>query len=62
MVQLRDRRQVLDIRLAPLAETETRELIALRLNCQPEHLSDDLVARVHALLWWQPVLRRRDGA
>ena len=54
MVQLRDRRQVLDVRLAPLAESETRELIALRLNCQPEHLSDDLVARVHSLCGGNP--------
>ena len=54
MAQLRDRRQVLDIRLAPLAESETRELIALRLNCQPEELSDDLVARVHALCGGNP--------
>ena len=52
--QLRDRRQVLDIRLAPLVESETRELIGLRLNCQPEHLSDDLVARVHALCGGNP--------
>ena len=54
LAQLRDRRQVLDIRLAPLVEGETRELIALRLNCQPEHLSDDLVARVHALCGGNP--------
>jgi tetratricopeptide (TPR) repeat protein len=54
IVQLRDRRQVLDIRLAPLVEGETRELIALRLNCGPEHLSDDLVARVHALCGGNP--------
>ena len=54
MAQLRDRRQVLDIRLAPLVESETRELIALRLNCQPEDLSDDLVARVHALCGGNP--------
>ena len=54
MAQLRDRRQVLDIRLAPLVESETRELIALRLNCQPEELSDDLVARVHALCGGNP--------
>ena len=54
MVQLRDRRQVLDVRLAPLAESETRELIALRLNCQPEHLSNDLVARVHSLCGGNP--------
>ncbi len=54
LAQLRDRRQVLDVRLTPLSETETRELIALRLNCQPEHLSDDLVARVHALCGGNP--------
>ena len=54
MSQLRDRRQVLDIRLAPLVEGETRELIALRLNCRPEELSDDLVSRVHALCGGNP--------
>ncbi len=40
--------------LSPLAEGETRELIALRLNCRPEELSDDLVARVHELCGGNP--------
>ena len=54
MTQLRDRRQVLDIRLAPLIGSETRELIALRLNCPIEELSPDLVARVHAICGGNP--------
>ena len=37
-----------------MTEAETRELIALRLNCQPEELADDLVARVHALCGGNP--------
>jgi serine/threonine protein kinase/tetratricopeptide (TPR) repeat protein len=52
--QLREQRHVLEMRLAPLVAGETRELIALRLNCQPEELSDDLVARVHALCGGNP--------
>jgi tetratricopeptide (TPR) repeat protein len=49
LVQLREQRHLLELRLAPLTESETRELIALRLNCQTEELSDDLVVRVNAL-------------
>ncbi len=44
----------MELQLAPLAEAEARELIALRLNCRPEELSDDLVARVHALCGGNP--------
>ncbi len=40
--------------LAHLTEPETRELIALRLNGQPEELADDLVGRVHALCGGNP--------
>ncbi|MBI1325726.1 protein kinase [bacterium] len=54
MAQLRDRRQVHEIRLSLLVESETREMIALRLNCLPEELSDDLVARVHQLCGGNP--------
>ena len=54
MAPLRERQQVMELRLAPLAEGETRELIALRLNCRPEELSDDLVARVHELCGGNP--------
>jgi len=54
MAQLRERQQVMELTLAPLAEGETRELIALRLNCRPEELSDDLVARVHELCGGNP--------
>ncbi|MHC5537444.1 ATP-binding protein [Singulisphaera rosea] len=54
MVQPREHRQLLEIRLVPLVESETRELIALRLNCQPDELADDLVVRVHALCGGNP--------
>jgi predicted ATPase len=54
LAPLRERRQVMELHLAPLAEGETRELIALRLNCRPEALSDDLVARVHELCGGNP--------
>ena len=40
--------------LGPLTEGEARELIALRLNCRPEELSDDLVARVQQLCGGNP--------
>ncbi len=51
---LRERRQVMELHIAPLAEAETRELIALRLNCRPEALAADLVARVHELCGGNP--------
>ncbi|WP_435011952.1 serine/threonine-protein kinase PknK (plasmid) [Tundrisphaera lichenicola] len=51
---LRERRQILEMNLDPLGEEEARELIALRLNCRPEELSDDLVARVHLLCGGNP--------
>ena len=56
LAPLRERRQVMGLvpTLTPLAEGETRELIALRLNCRPEDLSDDLVARVHELCGGNP--------
>jgi len=54
MAQLRERQQVMEMLLAPLAPGETRELIALRLNCRPEELSDDLVDRVHELCGGNP--------
>ena len=54
MAPLRERHQVMELRLAPLAEGETRELIALRLNCRPEELSDDLVSRMHELCGGNP--------
>jgi serine/threonine protein kinase/tetratricopeptide (TPR) repeat protein len=54
LAQLRDQRHLLELRLAPLTEGETRELIALRLNCQPEELSDDLVVHVNALCGGNP--------
>src|SRR5262249_32969131 len=56
MAQLRERRQVMEVPLAPLVELEVRELIALRLNCRPEQLADDLVARVHELCGGNPFL------
>ena len=52
--QLAERHQARELRLAPLAEGETRELIALRLNCRPEELSGDLVSRVHELCGGNP--------
>ena len=48
LVQLRERRHLLEVVLSPLNESETRELIALRLNCQTTELAGDLVHRVHA--------------
>ncbi len=54
LAPLRERRQILELHLAPLVEGETRELIALRLNCRPEALADDLVARVHELCGGNP--------
>jgi serine/threonine protein kinase/tetratricopeptide (TPR) repeat protein len=54
MAPLRERQHVMELRLSPLAEGETRELIALRLNCRPEELSDDLVVRVHDLCGGNP--------
>ncbi len=48
MAPLRERHQIMELSLTPLGDGETRELIALRLNCRPEDLSDDLVARVNA--------------
>ena len=35
----------MEVPLEPLAENETRELVALRLNCRPEELAADLVVR-----------------
>ncbi len=52
--QLRERHHLVELRLAPLTESETRELIGLRLNCQPDELADELVARVHALCGGNP--------
>jgi len=54
LTQLREQRQLLELVLAPLTESETRELIALRLNCQPEELADDLVGRVNTLCGGNP--------
>jgi serine/threonine protein kinase/tetratricopeptide (TPR) repeat protein len=54
LAQLGAQRHLLELRLAPLTEGETRELIALRLNCQSEELSDDLVVRVNALCGGNP--------
>src|SRR5262249_46618054 len=54
LAPLRERRQVMELHVAPLGYGETRELIALRLNCRPEALSDDLVARVHELCGGNP--------
>ncbi len=54
LTQLREQRQLLELVLAPLTESETRELIALRLNCQPEELAVDLVGRVYTLCGGNP--------
>jgi serine/threonine protein kinase/tetratricopeptide (TPR) repeat protein len=54
LARLREQRHLLELVLAPLNERETRELIALRLNCQPEELADDLVGRVNALCGGNP--------
>jgi eukaryotic-like serine/threonine-protein kinase len=54
LAPLRERRQLMELHLAPLAVSEARELIALRLNCRPEDLADDLVARVHELCGGNP--------
>lgn len=51
---LRERRSITELKLAPLDDGETRELIALRLNCRPDELSDDLVARVVELCGGNP--------
>ena len=52
--QLRERRELLQILLEPLKRDETRELIALRLNCPAEELSDELIGRVDALCGGNP--------
>jgi eukaryotic-like serine/threonine-protein kinase len=54
LAQLREQRHLLELNLTHLTELETRELIALRLNGQPEELGDDLVGRVHALCGGNP--------
>ncbi len=54
LTQLRERHQAMELQLVPLAAREARELIALRLNCRPEELSDDLVGRVHELCGGNP--------
>ncbi|WP_165227463.1 serine/threonine-protein kinase [Aquisphaera insulae] len=54
LVPLREQRHLLELRLPPLTQGETRELIALRLNGRPEELADDLVGRVHALCGGNP--------
>ncbi len=54
LAQLRDQQHLLELRLEPLTEQETRELIALRLNCQSTELADDLVNRVHVLCGGNP--------
>ena len=54
VTQLREQRQLLELALSPLTESETRELICLRLNCQPEELADDLVGRVNTLCGGNP--------
>ncbi len=54
IARLRERQQVMELRLSPLAEGEARELMALRLNCRPDELSDDLVARMHELCGGNP--------
>ncbi len=54
MSPLRERHQIMELRLAALTQGETRELIALRLNCRPEETSDDLVSRLHDLCGGNP--------
>jgi tetratricopeptide (TPR) repeat protein len=54
LAQLREQRHLQELLLQPLTEPETRELIALRLNCGPEELAADLVSRVHALCGGNP--------
>ena len=54
LTQLREQRQLLELLLSPLTKSESRELIALRLNCQPDELADDLVGRVHTLCGGNP--------
>jgi tetratricopeptide (TPR) repeat protein len=54
LTPLRDRRATIEFALAPLSEEETRELLALRLNCRPEDLSEELVGRVHQLCGGNP--------
>jgi serine/threonine protein kinase/tetratricopeptide (TPR) repeat protein len=54
VMQLREQHQLLELHLLPLTESETRELIALRLNCQPEELADELVSRVNTLCGGNP--------
>ncbi len=54
LAQLREARHLLELPLSPLTEGEARELMALRLNCRPEELADDLVGRVHALCGGNP--------
>ena len=54
LTQLREQRQLLELVLSPLTASETRELIALRLNCQPGELADDLVGRVNTLCGGNP--------
>src|SRR5262249_45094971 len=51
---LRQRHQVLEIMLAPLSQSEARELAALRLNCRPEELAEDLVSRLHEVCGGNP--------
>ena len=52
--QLREHHQVIELPLSPLSEAETRELIALRLNCRNEELAHDLVSRVYELCGGNP--------
>jgi tetratricopeptide (TPR) repeat protein len=54
IAQMRERQEVMELLLAPLERDETRDLIALRLNCEPRELSDDLVARLHQLCAGNP--------
>ncbi len=54
MARLRERQEVRELLLAPLERGETRDLIALRLNCEPRELSDDLIDRLHELCGGNP--------
>ncbi len=54
LAPLREHQQLLELRLSPLVDGETRDLIALRLNCRPEEISEDLVARIHEVCGGNP--------
>ncbi len=52
--QLRERHLIKELRLVPLAQAETGELIALRLNCRVEDLSTELISRIDELCGGNP--------